>query len=49
MREEMTLDAGSQFLKFMQRTNPFGPLEAIEPSEPLSHEIKGQHAPRAPP
>ena len=33
----------------MRRTFPAELVEPIEPAEPLSHAIKGQHAPRATP
>ena len=34
---------------FLRRTFPPALVEPIEPAEPLSHAIKGQHAPRATP
>ena len=34
---------------FLRRTFPPEPVEPIEPAPPLSHAIKGQHAPRATP
>ena len=34
---------------FLRRTFPPDPVEPIEPAPPLSHAIKGQHAPRATP
>ena len=30
---------------FLRRTFPAEPVEPIEPAPPLSHAIKGQHAP----
>ena len=34
---------------FLRRTFPAEAVEPIEPAEPLSHAIKGQHAPRSTP
>ena len=36
-----------RFHMIMRRTTPVEPSEPVEPAPPLSHVIKGQHAPRA--
>ena len=33
-----------RFPIIMRRTTPAEPSESVEPAEPLSHAIKGQHA-----
>ena len=49
MRETASFKSPRRFYIFMRRTTPALPSELVEPAEPLSHVIKGWHAPGANP
>ena len=49
IRENSYFQTFAALLIFMRRTTPVEPSEPVEPAPPLSHVIKGQHAPWATP